>query len=666
MDSAAVMGRAAGENFPVASRVLPRRVRSHLLALYGFARLLDEVGDGPTLPAQYRAAVGADAEGDRAGTPLASGSAGASESLTGSGPPSAAQRLAVLDELEADLDRSYRGEARHPLLVALQPTLRECGLAREPFVRLIEANRMDQRVERYETWEQLRGYCELSANPVGELVLGVFGADTPERVRLSDAVCTALQLVEHCQDVAEDRERGRVYLPREDLAGCGASEADLDAQHAGEPLRATIALEIARARGLLSEGAPLIGELHGVRERLAVAAFVAGGRAACDAIERAGWDVLAGAPRAGAWLRARALTATLREARGRRSREASPRLRREACDPSTGPRRSVGDSQGKSPVALERAYSHCESITRREAANFYHGIRLLTPARRRAMCAVYAFARRIDDIGDGGLPPARKLSLLDEQDRALTGLAEEAPEDDVLMALSDAYVRFDIPPDALRALIAGVRMDVEDVRYETFDELVVYCRRVAGAIGRACLAIFALRDPGGMDRAAADRLADDLGVALQLTNILRDIREDAHRGRVYLPAEDLRRYGVTAIRGGNGPEGASGGNGPGEISRGNGSDWRELDRIDGPELEQVQALIRFQASRAREWFDRGLALAPLLDRRSRACLLAMARIYNRLLDRIAAHPERVLHERVSLPVHEKAWVAARSMLGGGP
>lgn len=279
MDSAAVMRRASGENFPVASRVLPRRVRAHLLALYGFARLLDELGDGPA------------------------------------GGTSSSERLAALDELEEDLDRAYSGEARHPLLVALEPTLRECGLAREPFVRLIEANRVDQRVDRYETWEQLRGYCELSANPVGELVLGVFGVATPERVRLSDAVCTALQLVEHCQDVAEDRDRGRVYLPREDLARCGASEADLAGGRSGEALRRTIALEIARARGLLREGAPLIDQLHGLRERVAVAAFIAGGRAACDAIERADWDVLAGCPRAGTGLRLRALGATLRERR---------------------------------------------------------------------------------------------------------------------------------------------------------------------------------------------------------------------------------------------------------------------------------------------------------------------------------------------------------------
>jgi phytoene synthase len=202
-----------------------------------------------------------------------------------------------------------------------------------------------------------------------------------------------------------------------------------------------------------------------------------------------------------------------------------------------------------------------------------------------------------------------------------------------MVALADAGARFGIPSDALQALIAGVRMDVEGVRYETFEELVLYCRRVAGAIGRACLAIFALRDPANTDRERAEGLADDLGVALQLTNILRDIREDAENGRVYLPAEELRRFEVEHL-----PE-----------------------RCEGERLDE---LLRFEAARAREWFQRGIALVPLLDRRSAACVLAMAGIYSRLLRRIAADPERVLRERVALPMHEKAWVAARSMLGG--
>jgi squalene synthase HpnC len=277
-----VMARAESENFPVASWVLPRRVREHLLAVYGFARLVDELGDS--------------APGDR---------------------------LAALDWLEAELERAYRGEAEHPLLQRLGTTVVECRLSREPFVRLIEANRLDQRVSRYATWEQLRAYCSLSADPVGEIVLGVFGAATPARVALSDSICTALQLAEHCQDVAEDFLAGRVYLPAEDMWRFGCREQDLDPSEVPsgdrQALRAVLAFEVERARELLRAGEPLIGELRG-RERVAIAAFVAGGHAALDAIERAGYDVLSGPPRASKLQRLTALVAILA---GRRKGTAS-------------------------------------------------------------------------------------------------------------------------------------------------------------------------------------------------------------------------------------------------------------------------------------------------------------------------------------------------------
>ncbi len=273
----AVMARAETENFTVASRLLPRRARSHLLAIYGFARLVDELGDS--------------APGDR---------------------------LAALDWLEQELDRAYDGRAQHALLARLEPTLRECSLPREPFVRLIEANRVDQRVSRYETWEELRGYCRLSADPVGELVLSVLGLATPARIALSDSICTGLQLTEHCQDVAEDFAAGRVYLPAEDLARFGCAPAELAFKHAGQPLREVIAFEVARARRLLADGAPLVGQLRG-RPGLAVASFLAGGRAALDAIERAGWDVLAGPPHAGRSRRLLVLAQTLIEQRRRMS-----------------------------------------------------------------------------------------------------------------------------------------------------------------------------------------------------------------------------------------------------------------------------------------------------------------------------------------------------------
>ncbi|HSZ06260.1 MAG TPA: presqualene diphosphate synthase HpnD [Solirubrobacteraceae bacterium] len=295
------------------------------------------------------------------------------------------------------------------------------------------------------------------------------------------------------------------------------------------------------------------------------------------------------------------------------------------------------------------AYSYCEALTRAQAANFFYGIRLLPRERRRAMCAVYAFARRIDDIGDGELDAAEKLRLLDEEVRALAAIAPAGAgagaggrEDPVMIALADAQRWFPLPADALAELIEGVRMDVMGATYEGFDELVVYCRRVAGTIGRLCLAIFGLRAGVGGDGADAEALADDLGVALQLTNILRDVREDAQNGRVYLPAQDLRRFGVDV---GEEPAAAV---------------LAALD--DERRSEELSALVRFEAARAGEWFDRGMTLTGMLDRRSAACVLAMAGIYRRLLQRIEQRPEEAVRRRVSLPTREKAWVAAWALL----
>lgn len=271
------------------------------------------------------------------------------------------------------------------------------------------------------------------------------------------------------------------------------------------------------------------------------------------------------------------------------------------------------------------AYEHCESLTRSAAANFYYGIRLLPSEKRRAMCAVYAFARRIDDIGDGQIDSREKLELLDVAVRALDGLST-ASVDPVIAALADSQPRFALPLDALQELIAGVRMDVEGATYERFEDLLVYCRRVAGSIGRLCVAIF-----GAREHERAVGLADDLGVAMQLTNILRDLQEDAENGRVYVPREELVRYHLSVD-----------------------------GRFEGEE-GQLDALTRYQVRRAGEWFDQSAELVELLDRRSAACVLAMSGIYRRVLARIQRDPELSRANRVSLAKWEKAWVATRSL-----
>jgi 15-cis-phytoene synthase len=279
-------------------------------------------------------------------------------------------------------------------------------------------------------------------------------------------------------------------------------------------------------------------------------------------------------------------------------------------------------------AAIDQAYRACEDVTRSRAANFFYGIRLLPAEKRRAMCAAYALARRIDDVGDGEMPEQDKLAALSTLREQVAALPQAPAEDPVLVATADATRRFALPVDAFVALVDGVRMDVEGTVYEEFDELVSYCRHVAGTIGRLCLAIFDTRQ-----QPEAVALADDLGVAMQLTNILRDVREDLDRGRVYLPAADLRRFGCA----------------PG---------------LAGSPPEALAELIRFEAARDREWFDRGLELLPLLDARSASCVATMSGIYRRILERIERDPAAVLTQRVSLPAWEKGWVAMRSLAAG--
>jgi squalene synthase HpnC len=248
------LAKAPDENFSVAPLFLPAAVRGDLLALYGFARLVDDIGDemGET----------------------------------------SATRLQALDWADDQIERAAVGEATHPVFRRLSPTIARCALDLAPFHDLIEANRVDQRVTRYETFDQLLDYCALSANPVGRLVLAVLGAATPARIARSDDVCTGLQLAEHWQDVGEDLSRGRIYLPREDLQRFGCTEHDLAAAQAGDRLRALMCFEATRARSFLASGTELVRSFRG-RSRLLVAGFVAGGQAALDAIEHSHGDVLA-------------------------------------------------------------------------------------------------------------------------------------------------------------------------------------------------------------------------------------------------------------------------------------------------------------------------------------------------------------------------------------
>lgn len=273
-----VLGRVAGENFAVASRLLPGTARRHLLAFYGFARFTDQIGDAYT--------------GDR---------------------------LAALDWLDQETARALGEPASarvHPLVGAAARSVNELGLAPQPLFDLIEANRRDQTVHSYPDFPALVDYCRLSANPVGRLVLGAFGYRDEARLALSDAVCTALQLVEHWQDVREDALAGRVYLPADDLRRFGVDPAELTgAAPAGQALRSLMAFEAARARSWMDRGAALVGLVTG-RPRLAVLGFVAGGRAALDDLAGRDFDCLAAPSRPGGRSLARNLLLTATARRG--------------------------------------------------------------------------------------------------------------------------------------------------------------------------------------------------------------------------------------------------------------------------------------------------------------------------------------------------------------
>ena len=251
------MAQASSENFPVALRILPDRLRSHLRAIYGYARLVDNLGD------EY--------PGDRP---------------------------AALDWAERQLDSLFEGAPSHPVFQQLTPTVDRFRISRTPFDQLLAANRMDQHRKRYATWEELMEYCALSADPVGHLVLAIFEADTPDRRAASNSVCSGLQVLEHCQDVGEDARAGRVYLPADDLERFGCAFEDLTASTAGPNLRKVVERQAARTRSLLDEGRWLVGSLRGYA-RLAISGYVAGGLSGLDALQSIGYDVLGRDSKAG-------------------------------------------------------------------------------------------------------------------------------------------------------------------------------------------------------------------------------------------------------------------------------------------------------------------------------------------------------------------------------
>jgi 15-cis-phytoene synthase len=293
------------------------------------------------------------------------------------------------------------------------------------------------------------------------------------------------------------------------------------------------------------------------------------------------------------------------------------------------PAASPPSTESREPrAASEASYRHCRAVARAQARNFYYAFAVLPAERRNALCAVYAFMRYCDDISDGGAAPSSKRALLEAWRDALAGAYRgEYGDSRILPAFHDAVRRFAIPQAYFDALIDGAQMDLTVRRYESFDELYQYCYRVASVVGLVCIEVFGYQD------ARAKEYAESCGIAFQLTNILRDVREDGALGRIYLPLEDLRRFGYT-----------------------------EDDLLQGVVNDRFLRMMEFEVARARDYYDRALPLLPLIDRGSRPALQAMMAIYRGILTRIEQGGYDVFAERAQLSHWEKVGIAARAWL----
>ena len=580
------------ENFHVVSWMLPRHLRRHFYNVYAYCRWADDLGDEVADPARA---------------------------------------LELLDWWESELNLCYEGRPGHPVFVALAPTIREFDIPAEPFRDLLAAFRQDQTIHRYPTWEDLVGYCRYSANPVGRLVLYLCRYRDTERQRLSDATCTALQLANFWQDVSRDLGKGRIYIPIEALERHGLEAKDIEARIFDERYAAVMRDLIARTRELFAEGWPLAASLDS-RLRLDIELFSRGGLAVLDAIESMGYNTLAKRPSIGGAKRAllfgRALASQVLP--GMNSNKPSTTISKVDA-PIGSPSREF-----KSGTGLESSYEYCRGVARNAASNFYYAFYMLPRPKRDALCAIYAFMRLVDDASDAPVSAAaaadegalRRAALSRWRVLLDKSVAGDTSGHAILPAFADAVKRYAIPSRYFHDLISGAEMDLVETRYATFEALQEYCYRVAGTVGLTCVHVFGFEDPHVLE------LAQHLGIAFQLTNILRDVSSDLAIGRVYIPAEDLSRFGCSVA---------------------------ELKR--GAVTPSVRELLRFEAERAWKFYREGARLIGKVDADSRAALWALARIYSSLLARIEERDFDVFSARVRLNTAEKARILLRARLG---
>jgi len=577
------------ENFHVVSRMLPRDLRRHFYNVYAYCRWADDLADEVC---------------------------------------STAHALELLDWWEGELHLCYEGRPSHPVFVALAQTIVDFDIPAEPFRDLLSAFRQDQTVHRYQTWEDLLGYCRYSANPVGRLVLYMCGYRDSERQRLSDSTCTALQLANFWQDVARDWEKERLYIPIDALQRHGLAVGDIEAGIFDGRYVGLMRDLIARTRKLFAEGRPLAASVD-ARLRVDIELFSRGGLAILDAVEAMGYNTMAKRPSLGTVTRAllfgRTLASRVRVALtpGRSSTPARDPM--PANPPATASR-----------TTLDQSYTESRAVARNAASNFYYAFYMLPRPKRDALCAIYAFMRLVDDVSDSTADTTGQPGEFALKQAALSrwrGLLDQCIAGNtsghtILPAFADAIKRYAIPSRYFHDLISGAEMDLQQTSYPTFEALQEYCYRVAGTVGLTCLHVFGFQD------AHAPELAERLGIAFQLTNILRDIRPDLEMRRIYLPAEDLTHFGCGV---------------------------EDLER--GDITPRMRELLRFEAERAWTFYREGVQLISRLENDSRAALWALARIYSTLLHRIEERDFDVFSSRVRLSAAEKAQILFRARVG---
>ena len=577
------------ENFNVVSWLLPRDLHQHFYNVYAYCRWSDDLGDEVADPTRA---------------------------------------LQLLDAWEAELRLVYTDGARpaHPVLIALRETIRTKDIPQQPFCDLLRAFRQDQTVHRYATWDEVLDYCVYSANPVGRLVLYLCGYRDEPRQKLSDFTCTALQLANFWQDVSRDLEKGRIYIPLEALAEHRLSEADIVSKRFDARYTALMASLIARTRELFHAGRPLSQTVQPFL-RVDLEMFSRGGLAILHAIETSGYNTLEHRPSLSKWTQAKLLGTTLAMTAFSHTGNSQPVTAIGDSESQTAPEENISATSARDHSVIRlrtysnsvrESYAECNRIARAARSSFYLAFFGLRKEKRNALCALYAFMRLIDDVSDepGDLESKRQAlarwrGMLDQ------AIGGETNGHAVLPALADTIERYQIPTRYFHDLILGAEMDLTVSTYATFDRLSEYCYRVAGTVGLTCLHVFGFSDPKSPD------LAERLGLAFQLTNIIRDVGSDYAMGRIYLPQEDLDRFGVRA------------------------------EEVRGPVTPNLQELLDFEAERAWQMYHEGAPLVGRVNADSRATLWALVRTYSSLLARMEEREFDVFSSRISLSSAEK-------------